>query len=196
LLFVTFFRKIRDEENQTTTMTRCLPKKWKLFVNFLLEYIRKAYGFVRDEVSHSWDIQSTRVTKRASEVLQKREGICYVKSNLLAALLRTKGIPAGFCYQRLVLGATPDTGYCIHALNAVYIEDDNRWIRLDARGNKPGVQAEFSLHEERLAFPVNPELDEIDYPTIYAKPNKETMEVLSEHTNCLNMYLNFLPERI
>ncbi|MFD0768456.1 transglutaminase family protein [Bacillus sp. CGMCC 1.60114] len=161
-----------------------------------LEYIKQAYEFVRDKVCHSWDIQSTRVTKKASEVLLEGEGICYAKSNLLAALLRFKGIPTGFCYQRLVLGATPDTGYCIHALNAVYIASKNKWIRLDARGNKPGVHAEFSLDKEKLAFPVNLDLDEIDYPVIYSIPNEKTMKVLAEHTNCLNMYLNFLPERI
>ena len=161
-----------------------------------LEYIKKAYEFVRDRISHSWDIQSTRVTQKASEVLQQGEGICYAKSNLLAALLREKGVPTGFCYQRLVLFDTPEKGYSIHALNAVYIESQHKWIRLDSRGNKPGVEAKFSLYEEKLAFSANPELDEIDYPTIYSKPNEQTMKVLSEYTDALDMYLNYLPERI
>ncbi|WP_028402712.1 transglutaminase-like domain-containing protein [Ectobacillus panaciterrae] len=161
-----------------------------------VEYIKNAYEFVRDEIPHSWDIQSTRVTQKASEVLQEGEGICYAKSNLLAALLRAKGIAVGFCYQRLMLFDTPEKGYSIHALNAVYIESENKWIRLDARGNKPGVQAEFSLDKEKLAFPIHPELDEVDYPVIYSMPNEKTMKVLSEHTDCLDMYLNFLPERI
>ena len=68
-------------------------------------------------------------------------GICWAKSNLFAALLRANNIPAGICYQRLTLGDTPDTGYCIHALNAVYIKSINKWIRLDARGNKNGINA-------------------------------------------------------
>ncbi len=55
---------------------------------------------------------------------------------------------------------TPDKGYCIHALNAVYLASINRWIRLDARGNKPGVKAEFSIHKEKLAFAVHEEFDE------------------------------------
>ena len=42
------------------------------------------FHFVRDEVSHSWDIQGTRVTRTASEVLEYREGICYAKSHLVA----------------------------------------------------------------------------------------------------------------
>jgi transglutaminase-like putative cysteine protease len=76
-----------------------------------LEYIKKAYEFVRDEVSHSWDIQSRIITKTASEALKEKEGICYSKCNLLAALLRAEGIPTGFCYQRLIFGDTIDTGY-------------------------------------------------------------------------------------
>lgn len=107
---------------------------------------------MRDEVSHSWDIQSKIITKTASEALKEKEGICYSKCNLLAALLRAEGIPAGFCYQRLILGDTIDTGYCIHALNAVYIKSEDRWIRLDARGNKEGVQTDFSLKKKNWLF--------------------------------------------
>ncbi|MCR8926179.1 transglutaminase-like domain-containing protein [Priestia megaterium] len=161
-----------------------------------LAYIKKAYEFVRDEVSHSWDIQSKIITKTASEALKEKEGICYSKCNLLAALLRAEGIPAGFCYQRLILGNTIDTGYCIHALNAVYIKSEDRWIRLDARGNKEGVQADFSLKKEKLAFSANSIRGEIDYPVIYTKPHKKTMDVLSQYEDCLDMYLHYLPTEL
>ncbi|MBT2393298.1 hypothetical protein J7E87_28690 [Streptomyces sp. ISL-1] len=40
----------------------------------------------------------------------------------------------------------------------------DRWIRLDARGNKEGVDARFSLDGEHLAWPVDPSQGEIDYP--------------------------------
>ncbi|MEJ9226143.1 transglutaminase-like domain-containing protein [Priestia megaterium] len=161
-----------------------------------LAYIKKAYEFVRDEVSHSWDIQSKIITKTASEALKEKEGICYSKCNLLAALLRAEGIPAGFCYQRLILGDTIDTGYCIHALNAVYIKSEERWIRLDARGNKEGVQADFSLKKEKVAFPVNSARGEVDYSLIYTKPHKKTMNVLSQYEDCLDMYLHYLPTEL
>ncbi|MED4254739.1 transglutaminase-like domain-containing protein [Priestia megaterium] len=161
-----------------------------------LAYIKKAYEFVRDEVSHSWDIQSRIITKTASEALKEKEGICYSKCNLLAALLRAEGIPAGFCYQRLILGDTIDTGYCIHALNAVYIKSEDRWIRLDARGNKEGVQADFSLKKEKLAFSANSIRGEIDYPVIYTKPHKKTMDLLSQYEDCLDMYLHYLPTEL
>jgi transglutaminase-like putative cysteine protease len=161
-----------------------------------VDFVKKAFEFVRDEIAHSWDIQSSRVTCRASEVLYFKEGICYAKSNLLCALLRSNGIPTGFCYQRLTLGDTPDTGYCIHALNAVYLAAQQRWIRLDARGNKAGVQAEFSLRDEKLAFPVRENFDELDYPNIFHLPAPNTTQTLKQHTDCRQMYLHGLPSEL
>ncbi|SFA49684.1 Transglutaminase-like superfamily protein [Parageobacillus thermantarcticus] len=161
-----------------------------------LDKAKIAFEFVRDEISHSWDIQSTRVTCKASEVLYYKEGVCYAKANLLAALLRSQGIPTGFCYQRLMIFDTPDKGYSLHALNGVFLSSLNRWIRLDARGNKPGVQAEFSIDKEILAFPVQEELGEKDFPTIYTKPNPKTISVLKEHTDALEMYKYYLPDNL
>lgn len=161
-----------------------------------LAYIKAVFHYIRDNIAHSWDIQSTRVTYKASDVLHYKEGICYAKSILLCALLRNKGVPAGFCYQRLTLGDTPDTGYALHALNAVYIRSMNQWIRLDARGNKEGVRSEFSISEEKLAFPIRTQYDEIDYPTIYVHPNKQTIDVLKQSDNCLEMYRDHLPAAI
>ena len=68
-----------------------------------LEYIKVAYEYVRDDISHSSDINADIVTCTASEVLIAKHGICFAKSHLLAALLRYKSIPVGFCYQKLVL---------------------------------------------------------------------------------------------
>ncbi len=161
-----------------------------------IEKAKVSFEFVRDEIAHSWDIQSKRVTCHASEVLDVQEGICYAKSHLLASLLRSQGIPTGFCYQRLMLFDTPDKGYCIHALNAIYLKSLNKWIRVDARGNKKGVDAQFSMEEEKLAFPVNEGLDEKDYPVIYTKPHPKTVAVLEEHTNTLEMYINHLPDSL
>jgi len=161
-----------------------------------IDFVKAAYEYVRDRIAHSWDIQGLRVTCAASDVLRYREGICYAKSNLLAALLRSKGVPAGFAYQRLTLGDTPDTGYAIHALNAVRISSLNRWIRLDARGNKDGIDAQFSLGQEQLAFAIRDHYDEVDYKTIYARPHPDTIAVLKRSTNVPDMYLNRLPSRL
>ncbi|CAM4415355.1 transglutaminase-like putative cysteine protease [Paenibacillus endophyticus] len=159
-------------------------------------FVKNSYEYVRDEINHSWDIQSSRVTCTASETLLYQEGICYAKANLLSALLRKAGIPAGFCYQRLTLGDTPESGYCIHALNGVYIAKYDQWIRLDARGNKKGVHAEFSIDTEKLAFPIRPEYGEVDYPYIFRRPNHKTIEALRQNTDCKTMYLHSLPSQL
>ncbi|MCZ8532356.1 transglutaminase-like domain-containing protein [Psychrobacillus psychrodurans] len=161
-----------------------------------IEKAKIAFEFVRDEISHSWDIQGNRVTRKASDVLTYKEGICYAKSNLLAALLRSQGIPTGFCYQRLMLFDTPEKGYCIHALNAVFLKSLNKWVRLDARGNKKGINAQFSVGEEKLAFSVQEGFDEKDYPVIYEKPHPKTIAVLEGHTDVLEMYKHHLPESL
>lgn len=158
--------------------------------------IKAVYEFVRDEINHSWDYKDKRITKSATEVLDQGVGICWAKANLLAALFRACGIPAGICYQRLTLGDVPETGFCIHALNAVYIKSLNRWIRLDARGNKVGVDAQFDLEQERLAFPVRKDLGEVDYRIVYANPSDRLMKVLEENTDVLYMYRNCLPDSI
>lgn len=161
-----------------------------------VEIVRKLYEFVRDEIHHSWDHKEKRVTVTAAEVLEHKTGICWAKTNLLAALLRGAGIPCGTCYQKLTLGDTPDTGYCIHALNAVYIKSLDRWIRIDARGNSQTVKAEFSLQEERLAFPVRREMGEVDYGIVYARPSGKLMGLLEGSTDVLDLYLHHLPDNL
>ncbi|MEN3110585.1 GNAT family N-acetyltransferase [Uliginosibacterium paludis] len=133
----------------------------------VLELIQASFEFVRDRIAHSWDARQGPVTLRASEVLETGYGYCYAKSHLLAALLRANGIPAGLCYQRLSVG---DTGapYCLHGLNAVLLPGFG-WYRIDARGNKPGVEAEFDPPRERLAFKLQ-DPQETDFPQIHARP--------------------------
>lgn len=161
-----------------------------------IELIQSTYYFVRDEIKHSWDVQDKRVTVSASDVLREGVGICWAKSNLFAALLRANGVPCGFSHQRLTLGDTPDTGYCIHSLNTVYVSALDKWIRLDARGNTDKIHAEFSLEEDVLAFHVIPENDEYDYHDNLARPVEALMQVLEENTDALYMYQYCLPGRL
>jgi len=154
---------------------------------------RAAYVFVRDQVSHSFDCNAQVITAKASDVLIHQTGICHAKANLLAALLRSQAIPTGFCFQHLTLADDDSLGYCVHAYNAVYLE--NRWIRLDARGNKPGVEAQFSLSEPILAFANRREYDEYDWPGIYANPHQATMQML-EKAGCLQDILDNIPDTL
>ncbi|WP_330329020.1 transglutaminase family protein [Streptomyces sp. NBC_00536] len=140
-------------------------------------YAEAAFAFVRDTIPHSNDADDLRVTWRASDVLSLRTGICYAKSHALAALLRARDIPAGLCYQ--LLGDEADgSGAVVHGLIALRLPGRAGWSRLDPRGNKPGVDARFSLDTERLAFPVRTELGETDYPTLYAAPPAPVLHAL------------------
>lgn len=42
-----------------------------------LDYIKKAYEYVRDNISHSADINEDVITCTASEVLKAGHGICF-----------------------------------------------------------------------------------------------------------------------
>lgn len=143
-----------------------------------IEYVKTAYEFVRDKVSHSADINEDIITCSASEVLKAKHGICFAKSHLLAALLRCKGIPTGFCYQKLILDDETAPILIYHGLNGVYIKEYSKWIRLDARGNKEGVNAQFSTNEEQLAFPVRSEKGEEDGLIIYPDADIKILEKL------------------
>ena len=146
---------------------------------------RRCFEFVRDDIRHSWDHRLNPVTCRASEVLQHGTGYCYAKSHLLAALLRANGIPAGLCYQRLAIGSGGPP-YSLHGLNAVWL-DVHGWYRIDARGNKPGVAAEFCPPREKLAFPVF-EPDERDLPEIWAEPLPVVIAALTRHDSVERVY--------
>lgn len=145
------------------------------------EYIRIAYEFVRDKISHSADINEDILTCSASEVLENGHGICFAKSHLLAALLRYRSIPAGFCYQKIILDDDTAPVLVYHGLNGVYINEYKKWVRLDARGNKNGVNAQFTVDEEQLAFPVRSEKNEIDGLIIFADPDAKILEKLKNN---------------
>ncbi|MFE0134082.1 transglutaminase family protein [Streptomyces sp. NPDC059037] len=137
-------------------------------------YARAAFEFVRDTIPHSADSGDLRVTWRASDVLEQGTGICHAKVHALAALLRAEDIPTALCYQRLAYDA--GTGYCVHGLVAVRFQ--GAWHRQDCRGNKPGVDAQFSLGAERLAFVPEGESTEMDYPVLYAAPHATVLRIL------------------
>ncbi len=131
---------------------------------------------------HSCDIGTDVVTCAASEVLQQCTGLCYAKSHLLAAMLRCAGIPAGFCYQ-VFRRNSPYHGLALHGLNGLYLPSLGRWVRVDARGNTGTIDAQFSLTEENLAFPIDPHQGEFLYATIYTDPAPEVVAVLRRFTS-------------
>lgn len=152
-----------------------------------MEFAKTAFEWVRDQIGHSYDVVDPRVTVTAGEVLEQRVGLCYAKSHLLAALLRAEGVPTGLCYQRLVHG----DGHVLHGLVAIYL--DGAWHRQGPRGNKDGVDAQFSLNTERLAWQTDISQGEIDYLRVFAAPARCGIETLSSATDILTLYDVGLP---
>ena len=141
------------------------------------DIVKECFEFVRDEIKHSWDFKLNPITSKASDVLKHGTGYCYAKSHLLAALLRANQIPVGLCYQRLTI-AEDQPPFCLHGLNAVYLQSFG-WYRVDARGNKEGVIAEFCPPVEKLAFPIIT-LGEADLPEVWAEPLPIVIQALQE----------------
>lgn len=190
------------EKEQYLVSTECIDYKHPLVqekvaelrktANSSLDYIQRAYEFVRDEIPHSRDIGASIVSRKASDVLRNKTGICWTKSCLLAALLRANNIPSGISYQLLTRADEDDSeGYIIHALNTVYIEELDKWIRLDVRGNKENVHAQFSLAEEKLAFHIREELGEIDYRDNYPDLDARLVLILQNSFNVLEITTDF-----
>jgi transglutaminase-like putative cysteine protease len=149
------------------------------------------FEWVRDAIPHSCDMQTDVVTCAASEVLRQRTGLCYAKSHLLAAMLRCMGIPAGFCYQAF-RRQPPYHGLALHGLNGLYLPSLGRWVRVDARGNTGAIDAQFSLTEEKLAFPIDAQQGEFLYETIYTDPAPAVVAVLQRFTS-LHALWPYLP---
>ena len=189
-------RKIEMKEYLTATAiidwqhSDILQLAKKLAASDTNNTVKACFEWVKDNIYHSSDYQMNPVTCRASEVLKYKTGYCYAKSHLLAALLRANSIPVGFCYQRL---SVFDNGapYCLHGLNAVYLPQYG-WYRLDARGNKSGVDARFCPPQEQLAYSINFS-EEIDCKHIFAEPLPEVIQVLQTY-NTWHEMLHNLPD--
>ncbi|MGB3342893.1 MAG: transglutaminase family protein [Aequorivita sp.] len=166
--------KIREIESQTSSQ---------------IERAKIAFELARDGVAHSFDTKNKAITITAEEALENKDGICFAKSHLLATLLRGMGIPAGFCYQRVLRKGTVESGHALHGLNAVYLPDTG-WFRVDPRGNKPGIDSQFTTDKEQLAYPIRPELGEVDYPNVLTEPLPSVIESMRNSKDCGELFYN------
>ncbi len=147
------------------------------------EQITNLYRYVRDEIAHSVDIGQTKLIWKPAQIILSGHALCFGKSLLLTALCRVIGIPAGLCYQRI---KKEDGAYVLHGLTGIWFEEDERWIRLDARGNKPGIDAAFNPHgEEQIAYPIIHDPGEWMDPHIYAEPWDSVIHLLESSADVL-----------
>jgi transglutaminase-like putative cysteine protease len=149
---------------------------------------KKCFEYVLDNINHSGDRKDDITTLKASDVLKHKTGWCYAKSHLLAALLRANGIPTGFCYQRLSCSEYKKDIYCLHGLNSIYLKEFG-WYRVDARGNKEGVDAQFTPPYEKLAFELQE--NEFDLSENLAEPLEVIVHALRTYKTYDEMVENF-----
>lgn len=160
-----------------------------------IDKARCLYHWVRDEIPHSNDAGLSVVTCTASEVLSGGTGVCFSKSHLLVALLRASNIPAGLCYQLLRLDPPVNNELTLHGLSAIYLSSLGKWIRVDSRGNTGEINAQFSLEEEKLAFPMDPAFGELIYETVFIEPVSNVIEKLKNNNTIRELWIN-LPKSI
>lgn len=150
---------------------------------------KMAFELARDQIKHSFDTRDPEVTISAEEALTKEKGICFAKSHVLATLLRGMGIPAGFCYQRVLRKGAVESGYALHGLNAVYLEGIG-WFRVDPRGNKPGINSQFTTDKEQLAYPIRVDLGEVDYPNVLIAPLPSVIAAMNASKTSQELFFN------
>ena len=153
-----------------------------------VEVAERCFMYVRDQITHSGDVQADITTYKASDVLKHGTGWCYAKAILLAALLRANDIPTAFCYQRLSCSEYVEGVYCLHGLNAIHLKEHG-WYRVDARGNKEGVDAQFTPPVEKLAFELQE--NELDLSERYTEPLPEVVRALKKYGCYEEMVENF-----
>ncbi len=142
-----------------------------------VEATRVCFEWVRDEIRHSVDLRADTLTCTAREVLAEGHGLCFAKCNLLVALLRARGIPAGYGYQRLRTDGTP-TGFGLHGFVQVHLDEVGHFLGLDPRGNNARVTTTFDLTSPRLAYAPEAELGEATLREVWPVPSAAVTELL------------------
>ncbi len=160
-----------------------------------IDKARLIYEWVRDEIPHSNDINTQILTCSATEVLSKGTGMCFSKSHLLAALLRSVKIPSGFCYQVLRNDPPSDNTLVLHGLNGIYISEIQKWLIVDVRGNTRELNAQFSTEKPQLAFSMSESAGEFLYKTIFILPFEHVVKRLKKYKN-RNDFGSDIPEPI
>jgi hypothetical protein len=83
----------------------------------------------------------------------------------------------------------------LHGLNGIYLATVGKWIRVDARGNTGGINAQFSVKKEQLAFAMDSEADEFIYEAIFAAPVSSVVSRLRMYSSRSDLWLD-LPDSL
>jgi transglutaminase-like putative cysteine protease len=112
--------------------------------------------------------------------------------------LRAIAIPTGFCYQRLSVNDDGEP-YSLHGYNAIHLPEFG-WYRVDARGNRADIDAQFAPPVEKLAYEIRL-AGEANFQNIFAEPLPIVVEALQRchewdemRRNLPDIRLEFLEE--
>ncbi len=154
--------------------------------------IRAAFIFVRDEVDDSLLGGDDVLTCNASHVLREGTGLSYAKSHLLAALLRARGTPAGFGYQRLC-DAETRSGFALHGFVGAWLGEGEEWVALDPCAESVELADDFLARPPLFARV--PDAEESTFPSLFARPLKHVLDLL-DRGDSLARVRRYLPDAI
>jgi transglutaminase-like putative cysteine protease len=84
-----------------------------------------------------------------------------------------------------------DAPYCLHGFNAIYLPEIG-WYRVDARGNKEGIDSQFIPPHEQLAYRVQLS-EEVDFQPILADPLQLIVDALQAEVKW-EIFLRSIPD--
>ncbi|MCH2187288.1 transglutaminase family protein [Myxococcota bacterium] len=148
-----------------------------------LKRVDVLFRFVRDQVGDALESEVESVACSASQVLHLGVGLAFSRCHLLAALLRSFGVPAGFGYQRLV---RETGGTRLHGFVGAWLARREIWVDLDPCGVAPGALSSSSPSPPQVdAGLMNPAMEEAEltYPTVWARPVREVTDLLDQAPN-------------
>lgn len=94
------------------------------------EKVEAVYTYIINNIQYDYDkvgIITSDYIPNLDEVFESQKGICYDYAAVMAAMLRSIGIPT-----RLVMGTQMDNSEVYHAWNEIFLKDINKWITVDA----------------------------------------------------------------
>lgn len=119
-----------------------------------IEKVQAIYNYIVANIKYDYDKLNNLTSDylpNIDETLKTGKGICYDYSSLMAAMLRSLGIPT-----KLTTGYTPNAK-TYHAWNEVYIQSQNRWVIIDSTYDAEMISRGFRVSMSK---------DQKDYSTV------------------------------
>ena len=140
--------------------------------------VRVLFEYVRDEIAGPEEPGEAGIPCSASQVLRARAGQSFSQSHLLAGLLRSAGVPTGFCYARLAAEGR-EQRFELRGFNGVYWQTTEDWIFLDASGDDGFAPTEIRFRPPwSLSRAPDPDVGEAFLPFIYRRPARRIVDLL------------------